>query len=388
MGGRSVLRGGYGLFYEKQWIDRFEPFNLNRVFSDSFLAQFPVNRADPGPSNGEFPTNPFLVNGPVMNRTLLDQLFPPGSTSRNTGDVYLDNPDRILPAQHQVSIGFERQLRDTLSFAADYVHSWNRNQPLRYNYNPAVRLNTSRTGPVVRVDFLDLAGQLGLTPFIDDVYTYQYDATSQYDGISLQLEKRFSNAWSGRVSYNLGYARGNTSGLPTAVNDFQVVDDPNLELNEGPTNFDRRQTLSLSGRLDLPQLKGVTLAATARMMSGSPFTVFDSTYDLNQNGVLVDPLPPGTYSGTGENAITVESDGGRNGAYGPGFMQIDLRAGYRVRLQANRTIDLFAEVFNLTNRANFTNPTGDLRSPSFLVPTSLRGGGFPRQLQLGARLGF
>jgi hypothetical protein len=388
MGGRSVLRGGYGLFYEKQWIDRFETYNLNRVFSDSFLQQFPVNAADPGPSNGQMPTNPFLVNGPVVNRAMLDALFPPGSITRNTGDVYLDNPDRILPAQHQVSLGYERQLRDNLSLAADYVHSWNRNQPLRYNYNPAVRANTSRTGPIVRVDFDGLAEQLALSPFVDDVYTYLNMAASQYDGLSLQLEKRLSNNWSGRVSYSVGYARGTTSGLPTAVNDYQVLDDALIDLNEGPTNYDRRHTLSLSGRLDLPALKGITLAGTARMMSGSPFSLFDSNFDDDRNGVLMDPLPAGTYSGTGENAITVENDGGRNGAYGPGFMQIDVRAGYRVRMAANRTIDLFAEVFNLTNRANFNNPSGDRRSGNFLVPVALRGGGFPRQLQLGARLGF
>jgi hypothetical protein len=334
------------------------------------------------------PTNPFLVNGPVVNRAMLDALFPPGSITRNTGDVYLDNPDRILPAQHQVSLGYERQLRDNLSLAADYVHSWNRNQPLRYNYNPAVRANTSRTGPIVRVDFDGLAEQLALSPFVDDVYTYLNMAASQYDGLSLQLEKRLSNNWSGRVSYSVGYARGTTSGLPTAVNDYQVLDDALIDLNEGPTNYDRRHTLSLSGRLDLPALKGITLAGTARMMSGSPFSLFDSNFDDDRNGVLMDPLPAGTYSGTGENAITVENDGGRNGAYGPGFMQIDVRAGYRVRMAANRTIDLFAEVFNLTNRANFNNPSGDRRSGNFLVPVALRGGGFPRQLQLGARLGF
>ena len=125
----------------------------------------------------------------------------------------------------------------------------------------------------------------------------------------------------------------------------------------GPTNFDRRHTLSLSGRLDLPQLKGVTLSATARIMSGSPFSVYDSTFDLDQNGVLMDPLPAGTYSGAGENGITVENDGGRNGAYGPGFMQIDLRSGTGSAWGRIAPIDLFAEVFNLTNRANFNNPT-------------------------------
>ena len=47
--------------------------------------------------------------------------------------------------------------------------------------------------------------------------------------------------------------------------------------------------------------------------------------------MLIDLLPAGTYTGTGENAITVENDGRRNGAYGPGFMQLDVRAGYRIR---------------------------------------------------------
>lgn len=388
MGGRAVIRGGYGLFYEKQWIDRFESYLLNPVFANSFRAQFPANSVDPGPSSGQFPTNPLLVNGPVLNRALLDQLVPPGSTSRNTGDVYLDTPDRILPSQHQVSIGYERQLGSQVSFAADYVHMWNRQQPLRYNLNPGIRSSTNRTAPITRVDFLGIADQLGLAPFVSNVYIVDYVAESQYDGINIQLEKRFANYWSARASYGVGYARGNTSGLPTATNDFQVLEAPNLELNEGPTNFDRRHTVSLSGRIEVPWIPGLTGAATARFMSGSPFTIYDSTFDLDQNGILIDPLPSGTYSGTGQNAMTEESEGGRNGAVGPGFAQLDVRLGYRLRPGTGRTLDFFAEVFNATNRANFNNPSGDLRSGNFLIPTSLRGGGFPRQLQLGARFGF
>ncbi len=53
----------------------------------------------------------------------------------------------------------------------------------------------------------------------------------------MQLEKRFANNWSGRVSYSVGYARGNTSGLPTAVNDYQVLDDAQLDRTRGrPTS--------------------------------------------------------------------------------------------------------------------------------------------------------
>jgi hypothetical protein len=56
-------------------------------------------------------------------------------------------------------------------------------------------------------------------------------------------------------------------------------------------------------------------------------------------------------------------------------------------MNENRTLDVFAEVFNMFNRANFTNPSGDRRLPTFLVVKNLLAGGFPRQWQLGARLG-
>ena len=51
----SVIRGGYGVFYEKQWIDRFENYSLNRVFTNSFQAQFPTAQADPGPGQRTVP---------------------------------------------------------------------------------------------------------------------------------------------------------------------------------------------------------------------------------------------------------------------------------------------------------------------------------------------
>jgi hypothetical protein len=85
----------------------------------------------------------------------------------------------------------------------------------------------------------------------------------------------------------------------------------------------------------------------------------------------------------------VKNEGGRNGAYGPDYLQLDARFGYRLRIGGARTLDLFAEVFNLTNRSNFTNPSGDMRTlATFLVPNGLVAGGFPRQLQIGTRLGF
>ena len=56
-------------------------------------------------------------------------------------------------------------------------------------------------------------------------------------------------------------------------------------------------------------------------------------------------------------------------------------------------IELFLDIYNITDRANFDNPTAansDRRTPAnFLVLTNLRGGGgFPRQASMGFRFVF
>jgi hypothetical protein len=163
----------------------------------------------------------------------------------------------------------------------------------------------------------------------------------------------------------------------------------NLDLNQGPTDVDRRHNLVVSGSLIVPKTGGLTLGTVVRYLSGTAFTIHDTNSDPDQNGILFDPLPAGSYSGSGSSdAITVENAGGRNGAYGPSFFQWDMRLGYQLKIRGASRIELFGECFNLTNRANFDNPTGDRRSTNFLVVTALRPGGVPRTFQLGARVVF
>jgi hypothetical protein len=105
-------------------------------------------------------------------------------------------------------------------------------------------------------------------------------------------------------------------------------------------------------------------------------------------------VPAGTYSGTAPDSMkNVEYSGGRNGAVGPDYFQLDMRAGWRKKVGAQKALEVFLDIFNITNRANFDNPTAansDRRIPtSFLVLTNLRGGGgFPRQAELGFRFVF
>lgn len=397
LGGSTVLRGGYGRFYDKTHFEVINGVLTNRPFTTSFNRSFPLNNADPGPQQGQFPTDPFLVNGPVITdemRAELERMFA-GATVRNTGATF-DNPDRVIPYTDQISAGFERQLGRDISFSADYVHGFSRDLLMAVALNPTLRETTSTTSPNVRQGSA-LLSQItaalqqkypGFEPFTGNVTTFRNVGETDYDALMLQLEKRFSRNYSARVSYTLSYSRGNTSGAGAPASPFQVLDDLNLDLNEGPTNFDQRHNLVVSGTAIVPRTGGLTVSWVARALSGSPFTIFDSTIDADRNGTLSDPLEPGTYSGTGPNTITVENDGGRNGAYGPGFFKLDLRLGYRFNFGNQRTLDIFGEIFNVTDRDNFANPSGDRASANFLRLTALSTSTTPRTGQIGFRFGF
>ena len=378
--GRSVVRGGYGRFFDRTHYEIVSPIVTAGVFSSSFIASFPATAADPGPSRGALPSDPFLRNGPTVDRALLDQRFPPGSRVRNTGVVSLDSPGRRIPYTDQLSIGFERALGPRISVSADYVHASGRDQFMSRELNPGVRVDTTRTGTVVRQD----------PAFVSSVLLLVNTGRTDYDALQLQAERRFAGSHRFRVSYTLAHSRGNTEGLtmPAAPNSpFQYLDDMRLEANQGPTDTDVRHNLVLSGSWLVPRTGGLMVAAVVRALSGRPFTVHDTTVDPDRNGILFDPLPAGTYSGTGPHAVTVENDGGRNGARGPAFFQADVRLGYRFRF-GERRLEVFGEVFNLTDRVNFERAAGDRRLANFLTYTALRAGSVPRTGQLGARFTF
>src|SRR5262249_51087985 len=243
----------------------------------SVTAQFPADNIDPGPRAGRLPTNPMLVNGPTVNYALLNTLYPAGQLQRNTGDVYFDTPDRVQPHTQQFSAGYQRQLGAQLSASADYVHTNASDQWLLENLNPGLRVNTTASGAIIRVD----------PNYVTNVWQRQNIGSYEYDALNVVLEKRDSHNWSGRASYTLAYSRGNFGGAETATNNYQLLNDPNLALGQGPTDFDRRHNLVLSGRLaEVPRTKGMTLSGTLRILSGLPFTLIDSNIDADRNGIL------------------------------------------------------------------------------------------------------
>ena len=377
--GKSVVRGGYGRFFDKTHFELISAILTNTPFSDSFVVLIPTNNFDPGPSTGTVPTEPLLAGGPTVNRALLAARYPAGSQVRNTGNVWFDNPDRVIPYTDQFTLGYERQVFTTMSVSADYVHARARDQLLLQDLNPGLRNTTSRTDTLVRINPAFVAGVLQPTN----------EGAIDYDALEAAVVKRFARDYSFRISYTLGSSRGNYSGNGAPLDTFQVLNNLNLDAAKGPTDVDRRHNLVISGQALVPKTGGLQVSWVMRALSGSSFNVFDSTTDPDRNGQFQEPLPAASYTSTGRNPWNVESDGRRNGAVGPGFFQTDIRLLYRVRPGHDRTLDLFGEVFNVTNRANFGNPTGDRRlTATFLNLVALRSGGVPTTAQLGVRMAF
>ncbi len=394
---RSVVRGGFGRFYDKTHFELIGAIYTNTVFATSFNRLFPLNNFDPGPRLGLLPADPFLVNGPVITDGMRAQLalqFPPGASLRNTGASW-DNPARVVPYTDQVTIGYERQFGASFSAGADYVHAVGRDLLMARQLNPTLRATTAVTSPNVRQGSAALttattalqAKYPGFAPFSFVVTIPENVGETDYDALMLQVEKRYSHNFSARVSYTLAHSRGNTPGGGVPTSGFQVLDDLNLDLNEGPTSFDQRHNLVFSGTARLPRTGGLSIGVVARALSGSPFTLVDGNIDPDRNGTTAEPLAAGRYSGTGDDAYSVENESERNGAYGPGFLKVDVRLGYQIGLFGRR-LDLFGEVFNLANRVNFANPNGNQAAPNFLRLTGYSPSTTPRTAQLGARFQF
>lgn len=394
---KTVVRGGYGRFFDKTNFEIITGLYNGTPFTSSFVVNFPTAAADNGPRNGQLPTDPFLVGGPTLNRTLLNQLYPGGQLLRNTGATW-DNPERRNARTDELSVGVERQLLADLSVSGDYVHSRGRDLLMNFNLNPQLRSNPVVAASTLRrVPSQALTGAVaqlaqkypGFAPFTTNVTQFVNAGRLDYDALMLQVKKRFSHNYSTQVSYTLAKSRGNTSGNGAPLSNYQVLDDMHLELNEGPSDFDNRHNLTISGTALVPRTRGLNLSWVARALSGRPFTLTNADVDADLNGILAEPLPAGDYTGRGTDAYTVKHyRQERNGARGPGFFNLDVRMGYAIRLHGTRRLELAVDVFNVTDRANFANPTGNQASAQFLLLTAYNTSYTPRKAQIGARLEF
>ena len=384
--GRNVLRASGALMYDPYLhVMGFRSALLSGPTIQVATAYLSASLASPDPNLAHYiyGVSP-LPPGPPATPTSL----PAGKLTQ--GDMI--SPTYRDARTYVMHVGFSHQLgsRDVLS--ADYSHIIGLNglrarelNPIENAWDPTdadqhILWGTRRLAPA-------FAQVLGDANILSAVNVMVPDNRMRYDEMIIHYERRTRRA-SFQGSYTLsqsgayggiftaGYGGG---GIPTAVN-TDLMFGPG---EWGPTVTDERHRVVLSGVFDLPW--GIQAAPILQAASARPYNLISGT-DSNKDGQAlvaysrdqwVDPA-------TGR-PVSVNSQRGD-----PSF-DLDARVSKFFNLGSEtRRIGVFAEFYNITNRANFGQTfQGNGLSPTFRQPNGFMPG-LPtsRQMQWGIRFSF
>jgi hypothetical protein len=258
-----------------------------------------------------------------------------------------------------------------------------------------------------------------------DIFVVGGYPQSNYHALQVNLKRNFTQGF----RYNMNYAWAHA--IDDVVGFFRDYQDPNnARAERASSDQDIRHNFVLDIGYDLSlsrwfdgapkwiadgwQFNSITQARTGFPVnvtqSGGTFGGFSFRPNLVPGVDTRCPnynVPDCQFN---VNAFSIPAPGvfgnlGRNALRGPGFAQVDFSVGKNTRLSENTALNLRMDVFNLFNKANFADPSGGLsRGDSNTIrPTAffgqsistvgnqlggLLGAGGPRQIQLSARFIF
>src|SRR5262249_31322419 len=178
---------------------------------------------------------------------------------------------------------------------------------------------------------------------------------SDYDGVSTHFERRFGRN-SLIVNYTLGWARGyggdadfTTQGGAIAPQISSATGGNLADPWEwGPTNTDERHRISVVGVLNVPG--GFEISPNLTAASARPYTQFRGP-NPSGDGNLQILCPSGNSNDVGFGAGQVPC--GVNNARGNPLINVNARVTKNLSIGSGQKVALFAEFYNLLNRANF-----------------------------------
>jgi hypothetical protein len=394
--GKTLVRGGFGKVYQYQQlailatllqravISPTLAYDTTQVASPATTGLLPVKAGDPiatsclqpvaGPTAGEAVISPAcrtaLVN---MRNSVLG-----GNAINNTTTGPIVEGDRRLAYTWAFSAGVKRELARNMAISIDYVGNRGRDNTAVIDINEGP-LNAAGRVTRLGVDVFDPTGEL-VPPAARSATFVQFNQEqtlpsldTDFNSLEVELEKRHSNRWSGRVSYTL--ARSRDVGA--------IIVDSHPEYDYGLSNFDNRHAFAASANVDV--WRGLGASFVFRAYSGYPINETTGA-DSNGDGTNNDRPTRGVNDQARPIVSAVDSRGVaiRNGIAGEKQVILDGRFQYLWRVQRYQ-IGAFLEVYNLTNQVNFGNPSGARNSTQFLIPTVANN---PRTAQLGLRLIF
>ena len=395
VGDRTVIRGGYGLFFAfspndgVQQSKLYEGTTFEIELPNDGRSNFVPNWFGPGASaEGE-------VGGPKPTREqalqrACDVNFVPGCV-RRTLNQEINYPGRRTPYSHQASAGLQRQIGDTMSFEANYVYTGGRLEENGLNanlsYNPATGAN---------YPFTDISRR----PFPEWglVNLELLEGWSNYHAGDFTFTKRYSNRWQATATYTLAYFKdaapardqwyvGSDGVIARRPIGFPLAPDMGGEYGYAGSYLaggfgqsgDQRHRAVLNGLWEIGA--GVQVSGIYFFGSGERFATTTGV-DRRNEGV-----------GGAAPQLRLRADGTilpRNSIVGEPIHRVDMRVQKRLPIAGRLTLDGIFEVYNLLNHANYGSYAVNESSPETYGKPAFNGNVAyqPRMLQLGFRLAF
>jgi hypothetical protein len=287
--GKTSIRGGFGVFYDiLKAEDNFQDNGQPPFFSAGF-ANFstPVNPsadlpflADPFGSTGA--VNPFPSKPPDHNINFFDAgLTPFGSTS-----IFLDDPHLRTPYIYQHNLSIQREIAPNTTLQVGYVGSSSHGLTSLVDINPFVPGQNSDPATFQTSRILNLLPGNSTCPTSDgndsfncsfsQLLEFKNVAKASYNGMVVSLTKQMSDSrYIGRTYLTVGYTYShsidNASGFR---NNNSQVPTFNPELYRGPSDFDVRHRITISGGWDLPFDKYLGAAPKRLTQGWSIYPIF------------------------------------------------------------------------------------------------------------------
>lgn len=408
---RTVLRGGFGMFYDRPFDNLWQDVSANNISLPLYSVSGTTNYLQPISAVLPSYANQPQAAGAFPPLTLMDP---------NLKNGYAENS--FLGIQHSIGENFTLEVNGTSSLGRRLITS-----------DIVNRQFTTTEGfdgrPNENFPDIEWRSSQGISDY------YAMTALARYHLRTLQFQAAYT--WShaidnqsdplGAELFNLEYTTVGNGVAATERSSFATQYDSNGD--RGNSDFDQRQNLFLLGvwQSDGRRLltRGWEVAWMAAFRTGFPYSIEAPQSVIvpgvaaieNQRASLVNPaaavLPAPQPAAGGvillnPAAFSIPTDGnvgntGRNAFRGPGLYNIDLSLARSFRvphLGEGTLLTVRADGFNILNHANLNNPDNLLGSPDFGLATYGREGtpsGFPavspvnetaRQFQVLVRVQF